>query len=126
VWLGAITLLYARDPFTIGFCMGMAALFGLSARFLPPNAVSAVNLFIASFTALYSVMDLKSDLWSSEVRARSDAAILASTTGIPAVFWAFVWSALSLAIVGYGAYLALKRRGPAPIALPRPSSRLTV
>src|SRR4051812_2343877 len=67
-WLAAIALLYARDPFTIGFCMGMAALFGLSARFLPPGAVQGVNLFIASFTALYSVMDLKSDLWSSEVR----------------------------------------------------------
>jgi hypothetical protein len=118
-WLALIALLYARDPFTLGFCLGMAALFGLSAKFLPLGAVQGVNLFIASFTALYSVMDLKSDLWSSEVRARSDAAILASTTGVPAMVWAVIWTALSLAIVGYGAYVALRRKAPPPIALPR-------
>jgi hypothetical protein len=119
VWLALIALLYGRDPFTLGFCLGMAALFGLCAKFLPPGAVQGVNLFIASFTALYSVMDLKSDLWSSEVRASSDAAILASTTGVPAVIWAFLWSALSLAIVAFGGYLALKRPASKPIALPR-------
>jgi hypothetical protein len=122
VWLAAIALFYGRDPFTLGFCLGMAALFGLCAKFLPAGAVQGLNLFIASFTALYSVMDLKSDLWSSEVRARSDAAILASTTGVPAMIWAVIWTGLSLAIVGYGAYLALKRPAPKPIALPRISA----
>ncbi len=110
IWLALIGLLYARDPFTLAFCVGMAALFGIGARFLPTALVGAVNLFLASFTALYAVMDLKSDLWSSEVRERSDAAILASTTGIPSVVWAVLWSALSLLILGYGAWLALRRR----------------
>src|SRR5439155_23691995 len=103
-----ITLFYARDPVTIAFCLGMAALFGVCARLLPLGAVSVLNLFIASFTALYAVMDLKDDLWTSEVRDRSDAAILAATTGIPAVFWAFCWTVLSLFIVAWGAYLALQ------------------
>jgi hypothetical protein len=120
LWLAAIALLYARDPFTLGFCLGMATLFGLGAKLLPSGAVAGLNLFLASFTALYAVMDLKSDLWSSEVRARSDAAILASTTGIPSIFWALVWTGLSLAIVAYGAFASLQRRAPPPIALPRP------
>lgn len=116
VWLTVVALFYGRDLFTLGFCLGMAALFGLGARFLPKDAASAVNLFIASFTALYAVMDLKDDLWNSAVRSQSDAAILASSSGIPAVVWAFMWTLLSLAIVGYGAYLALKRTPKDPLS----------
>ncbi len=112
VWLTLIALLYGRDLFTLGFCLGMAALFAAGAKFLPNDVAASVNLFIASFTALYSVMDLKDDLWNSAVRGQSDAAILASTSHIPAVFWALVWTVMSLGIVGYGAYLALKRTAP--------------
>lgn len=112
VWLTLIALFYGRDLFTLGFCLGMAALFAAGAKFLPNDVAASVNLFIASFTALYSVMDLKDDLWNSAVRAQSDAAILASTSHVPAVFWALVWTVMSLAIVGYGAYLALKRTAP--------------
>lgn len=109
-WLAIIGLLYGRDPFTFAFCVGGAVLFGLGARFLPRDVAASVNLFLASFTALYAVMDLKDDLWNSAVRSQSDAAILAGSSGIPAVVWAFLWTVLSLAIVGLGAWLALKRQ----------------
>ncbi len=112
VWLTLIGLFYGRDPFTLLFCFGMAALFAAGAKFLPKDVAASVNLFLASFTALYAVMDLKDDLWNSSVREHSDAGILASSTLIPAVVWAFLWTVLSLAIVGYGAYLALKRTRP--------------
>jgi hypothetical protein len=112
IWLAGIALLYGRDPFTLLFCLGMAALFGLGAKYLPNDVAASVNLFLASFTALYAVMDLKDDLWNPAVRERSDAAILASTSHIPAVFWALVWTVMSLLIVGYGAYLALKKSEP--------------
>jgi hypothetical protein len=111
-WLTIVALFYGRDLFTLAFCLGMAVLFGLGARFFPKDLAASVNLFIASFTALYAVMDLKDDLWNSAVRAQSDAAILASTSGVPAVVWAFVWTVMSLAIVGAGAYVALKRQAP--------------
>jgi hypothetical protein len=122
-WLALIALFYGRDLFTLGFCLGMAALFAVGAKVLPREAANAVNLFIASFTALYAVMDLKDDLWNSTVRAQSDAAILASTTLIPSVVWALGWSLSSLAIVGYGAWLALQRRAPAVSALAASGAR---
>ena len=60
-WLLLMGFLYARDPFTLAFCAGMAAAFGLGARLLPNAAVGIVNLFLASFTSLYAAMDLKDD-----------------------------------------------------------------
>ncbi|MBK7860359.1 MAG: M50 family metallopeptidase [Archangiaceae bacterium] len=116
-WLAAIGLFYGRDPFTFAFCIGMAVLFALGAKVFSRDVAAAVNLFLASFTALYAVMDLKDDLWSSAVRAQSDAAILAGTSGIPAVVWAFLWTVSSLLIVGAGAYLALKRQTRDPLGI---------
>lgn len=91
----------------------MALLFGLGARFFPPGVQRALTVFLATFTALYAVMDLKDDLWNSAVRSQSDAQLLANVTGIPALFSAALWSLLSLGIVGWGLYLAVRHR-PAP------------
>src|SRR5262249_45907356 len=43
-WLAIIGLLYGRDPFTFVFCLGMAGLFGLGAKFLPRDVAASVNL----------------------------------------------------------------------------------
>jgi hypothetical protein len=94
----------------------MALAFGLGARFLPAQVVGVVNLFIASFTALYAAMDLKDDLWNGAVRARSDAQLLADITPIPAIGWALLWTLLSAALLGLGILVAMRRR---PAALPR-------
>ena len=110
VWLASMALFYGRDLFTLGFCLGMAALFGLGAKFLPKAAVTGLNLFIATFTTMYAVLDLKDDLWNSAVRAQSDAQLLADITPVPALVWATIWTALSLLIVGFGAMLSLRRK----------------
>lgn len=125
VWLALMGVFYARDAFTLAFCAGMAAAFGLGARFLPPQVVGVVNLFLASFTALYAAMDLKDDLWNGAVRARSDAQLLADITIVPAIVWAALWTLLSVGLLGWGVYVAMKRRpGRAvPIsAVPSPSA----
>jgi hypothetical protein len=109
VWLAVVGVFYGHGVFTMAFCAGMALVFGIAARFLPPGAIATVNLFIATFTALYAVMDLKDDLWNGAVRAQSDAGILASATGIPAIFSAFIWTVMSLAVVGMGAWYSLRR-----------------
>lgn len=114
-WLGLIGLFYGRDAFTFLFCGVMAAAFAVGAKYLPAGGVAAVNLFMATFTALYAVMDLKDDLWNHAIRAQSDAQILADTTGIPAIFSAFVWSVMSVAVVGVGAWYALRRPAGAPV-----------
>lgn len=110
VWLALMGLLYARDAFTLAFCFGMSIAFGLGARFLPPQVVGVVNLFIASFTALYAAMDLKDDLWNGAVRARSDAQLLADITPIPAIVWATIWTLLAVALLAMGVYVAMRKR----------------
>jgi len=106
-WLFLMGLLYARDAFTLAFCLVMAVLFGLGAKWLKPGAVAAVNLFIASFNSLYTLLDLKDDLWNPAVRAQSDAAILASSTFVPAIVWAALWTVVSVALLGLGAWYAM-------------------
>jgi len=121
VWLTVMALFYGRDLFTLGFCIGMAVVFAAGAKWLPVELVGAFNLFIASFTALYAAMDLKDDLWTREVRAMSDAQLLANVTIVPAIVWAFVWTLLSVAILVLGGYLALKdRKAPLVDAVSKP------
>lgn len=110
VWLTVMAVFYGRDLFTLGFCLGMAALFATGAKWLPVELVGAFNLFIATFTALYAAMDLKDDLWTSQVRAMSDAQLLANVTIVPAIVWAFLWTLVSVAILVMGGWFALKDR----------------
>lgn len=111
-WLALMGLIYARDLFTLAFALGMAVLFGVGAKWLPDALVGGLNLFIASFTALYAVMDLKDDLWNSAVRSHSDAQLLADLTIVPAVVWAALWTLVSVAVLLGGAWLALRGRPP--------------
>ncbi len=115
VWLSVMAVFYARDVFTLGFCLGFAALFGVGARWLPPAMVGGLNLFLATFTALYAAMDLKDDLWNGAVRARSDAQLLADVTVVPAIVWAIVWTLLSIAILAIGAWFAVNARAEAKL-----------
>jgi Peptidase M50B-like len=119
VWLVLLGLLYGRDLFTFAFCGVMAAVFAVAARYFPPGVVSAINLFMATFTALYAVMDLKDDLWNGAVRAQSDAQILADATHIPAIFSAFIWTLMSVIVVGVGAWYAVQRRAEKVVASTR-------
>ena len=119
-WLALMGVVYARDGFTLLFALVMAALFGAGARWLPDGLVGGLNLFIASFTALYAVMDLKDDLWNSAVRSQSDAQLLADLTIVPAIVWAALWTLISVAVLLGGAWLALKDK-PQPVS---PLSRL--
>ncbi len=114
VWLALMGLVYARDTFTLLFALVMAALFGLGAKWLPDALVGALNIFIASFTALYAVMDLKDDLWNSAVRSQSDAQLLADVTIVPAIVWAALWTIVSVGVLLVGAWLALRDRPVSP------------
>jgi hypothetical protein len=114
-WLLLMGLFYARDVFTFAFCAVMGAAFAAAARWLPNAAAGLLNLFIAGFTALYAVVDLKDDLWNRAVRSQSDAQLLADVTVVPAIVWATVWTLVSVAVLLLGAWVALTERPkPAP------------
>ena len=123
VWLALMGFIYARDAFTLVFALGMAALFGAGAKWLPDALVGGLNLFIASFTALYAVMDLKDDLWNSAVRSQSDAQLLADLTIVPAVVWAALWTLVSVAELMGGAFIALRGKVSSPSVIPLQPSR---
>lgn len=110
VWLASMAVLVAGSSFTVVFCLGMATVLAAAARWLPLLGVRLVVLFLAAFTGLYALFDLRDDLWNSTVRAQSDAALLAAHTPVPAFLWAVVWSLLSIAILGWGAVMSLRSR----------------
>lgn len=123
VWLVVMALFYGRDLFTLGFCIGMAVLFAAGAKWLPVELVGGLNLFIATFTALYAAMDLKDDLWNSQIRSMSDAQLLSNVTIVPAIVWALLWTLVSVAILALGGYFAVREKKvvvaavkPAPLA----------
>ncbi|WP_338867467.1 M50 family metallopeptidase [Myxococcus stipitatus] len=122
VWLVVMGVLYAGDSFTLAFCVGTAMVLGLGAKFLPDGAVDFLNLFIAAFTALYAVFDLRDDLWNSAVRSRSDAALLADLTYVPAVVWAALWTLLAVGLLGFAAYRSLHSR-PQGLQMPAVGTR---
>lgn len=115
-WLVVMALFYGRDLFTLGFCLGMAVLFAAGAKWLPLELVGGLNLFIATFTALYAAMDLKDDLWTREVRAMSDAQLLANVTIVPAIVWALLWTLVSVGILALGGWYAVRERRTTTVA----------
>lgn len=117
VWLAVVGLLYGRDTFTLFFCFGAAAALGLAAKFLPDGAADALNLFLAAFSVLYAVIDLRDDLWDGAVRTRSDAALLSDLTYVPSIVWAAVWTVGSVVILFFFARLALRKELPRPPAM---------
>jgi len=118
-WLVVMALLYGRDLFTVVFCLGTAGALAAAARWLPSDLVDVVNLFLAAFCSLYAVFDLRSDLWDGATRARSDAALLAQITYVPAVVWAALWTLASLAILGAFLWRALQALPARPLAMAR-------
>lgn len=115
-WLTVMGLFYARDAFTLAFCVVMALAFAAGAKWLPDGAVGVLNLFIAGFTALYALVDLKDDLWNGAVRSQSDAQLLADVTVVPAIVWAALWTLVSVAVLVLGAWVALRDKPKKPVS----------
>jgi hypothetical protein len=114
LWLGVMAVLYAGDAFTLAFCVGTAIALAAGARWLPLGLVGGLNVFIAAFTGLYALFDLRDDLWNGAARQHSDAALLSSLIPVPSLVWAALWTAAAVVILVAAAAWAL--RGPRPRA----------
>lgn len=90
-----VTLLFVRNGFGLAFGVAFGAAMIAMARFLPPALVETALLYLGGMSALYAVVDVKEDLLTLQPRL-TDAAIMASMTGVPAIVWGLLWSALSL------------------------------
>jgi hypothetical protein len=91
-----VTALFVRNVFGFVFGgffgIGMAALAG----FLPERYLDVALLWLGAVSMLYAVIDTMEDLLTLSPRM-TDAAILASMTGVPAIVWGLLWSAVSVA-----------------------------
>jgi hypothetical protein len=91
-----LTLLYVRNGF--GFAFGI--LFGLAMFAVSKQLGDGVNrtllLTLGLTSALYALLDIKSDILERP-EARSDAAMLAEITGISTVVWGIVWIGTAIA-----------------------------
>lgn len=101
----AFTLLWAHNPFTNGFTLVVglllaAALF-LLARFTSPRGAEFIAAFLAVQCILNAFVDLRNLLFlTSHHLGDNDAVFMSQQYPLPPVFWALLWAALALAILG--------------------------
>ena len=92
-----VTVGVVRNPF--GFFFGL--LFGgallVSGKYLSQRTNRILLLGLGLTSALYAILDIKSDILSRP-GLRSDAAMLEAMTGIPTIFWGFLWIAIALLV----------------------------
>jgi hypothetical protein len=97
--VAAVTVLYIRRPF--GLVFGLIAGIALiaAARRLPPPVNRGILTVLGLTSCLYAILDIKSDV-IDRPDAQSDAYMLSEMTGIPTVFWGFLWIATALLVSG--------------------------
>lgn len=91
-----VTLVYVRGAFGIvfGFLSGVALF--LAGRRLRPDGAVILLTALGLTSALYAVLDIRSDI-ISRPGAPSDAAMLSQLTGVPTLFWGGLWATLAVA-----------------------------
>jgi membrane-associated protease RseP (regulator of RpoE activity) len=114
VWVTVMGVIYAGNAFTLAYCLVMGAVLLVLARVLPASAVRGLVTVIAVFTGLYALFDLRDDLWSPGGGGPSDAVLLAAQTHVPAVIWALLWSAVSVAALALAGSVSLRRGAEKP------------
>ncbi|MBA2341785.1 MAG: M50 family metallopeptidase [Pyrinomonadaceae bacterium] len=108
------------DPFTL--VAGVLLVLGLifSARYASPRAASFLTSFLAVQCVLNALFDLKTVLFlSTASNAATDAMNMRNATGIPAIFWALLWTSVAFVILSIAlrAY-AVKSSKPSQPDLP--------
>ena len=106
-WTFCTALLWVRDPFTLGFTLACTLGLFLVARFGSSLIRKLLLAFLASFSVLYALFDIKDDLLHLSGSNQTDAAALAQVTFIPAIVWGVAWGALSLVLVFFTLRAAL-------------------
>jgi hypothetical protein len=114
--LGVLCLVFVRNIFGIVSGLMIAGLLVLAGEKLNAAWADGLLLFLAVQMMLDAVDSVSDLLWISTYRSGTltDAQIMQEATGIPAIFWALAWGALSMVILVAAMTLAY-RRTPAPL-----------
>jgi hypothetical protein len=100
VGLVIATVVFFREPTGIVAALLLAGMFWLFAARGPDWLVALLVYLLAVLNGLYALIDLLTLLQLSgpAAAAASDAATLQRLTGIPALFWALLWTAMAAAV----------------------------
>ncbi len=118
--LGLLCLVFVRNVFGIVSGLVLAGILCWAGRLVQPRWADRVLLLLAvqmMLNGLDSLFDLV-QISSATHGAVSDAALMARATGVPALFWALLWSVLAIAILYGSLRLAYRQRPETPE--PRP------
>ncbi len=96
-----LTILYVRSLFGVVFGLAFGAAMLIVARKLSEETNRMIVLVLGLTSALYAILDIKSDILDRP-HLRSDAAMLAEITGIPTTVYGIVWIVIA---VGVSAWL---------------------
>jgi hypothetical protein len=99
-----VAALYVRNVFGFVFTAFFGAALLVSARYLPARGVAYVLLVLGLTSAMYALLDIRSDILSRPL-VRSDAAMLAEVTGVPTLVWGLLWIGIAVA----ACWIALRR-----------------
>lgn len=98
--LGVVVLataaLFVRNAFGLIFCLLVGAALILASRHLRPAAQAALLTALGLTSALYAVLDIRSDVLHRP-HLDSDARLLADLTGVPTLVWGTLWMAVAVA-----------------------------
>lgn len=112
--VGALVLILAAFFVRSAFGLGFGLLFGLAlltaSRFLPVVANRLLLMALGLTSALYAVLDIKSDVLDRP-ELESDARMLSEVTGIPTVVWGVIWIGVALAISAFAMRSTLRQAG---------------
>ncbi len=96
VLMVGVTAVFVRGAFGLVFGLAFGAALLLASRWLPPAGVRLVLTALGLTSALYALLDIRSDVLDRP-GAVSDAVMLGQLTGIPALVWGVLWIGLGLA-----------------------------
>lgn len=117
----AVSILYVRNLFGLGFGIGFGAVLLISGRFLNRSVNRWILQVIGVTSCLYAILDIKSDILD-RAHLRSDARMLAEMTNIPTLFWGILWILLAIAGTIFFLYVAGGGEGHRTIAGEKPRS----
>ncbi|MBE0645321.1 MAG: M50 family metallopeptidase [Bacteroidetes bacterium] len=92
-----VTVFFVRNTFGLIFGVLFGSALLAAARWLPAVWLALLVQYLGAMSCLYALVDVKEDVLTLQDRV-TDASILAGMTGIPAIVWGVLWSALSLLV----------------------------
>jgi hypothetical protein len=106
----AVTVLYVRNSFGLLFGVAFGGVLMAVAYYLPLEGIAALLTALGLTSALYAILDIKSDILDRP-EVMSDARMLAENTGIPTVAWGILWIGVALAFSAWLFRKALQHAG---------------